>query len=161
MTTLNVDDFYKDAAIGLLQLMTVFPRKHTLFVEDIIGPDEPDEFGLHSPRHEACLSALLWLADEGYIRYVDTVRQEAIDQAVLTNKALVILQSLYHTPQKQPETFPPSLTVEGNTNAAQLKAAVKAGNAEKIKAIMHFITSLGDTTHTRQLGYQPYEHDYC
>ena len=88
MADLHVEEFYKDAAIALVQLYGAFPRRINLFVEDIAGPDEPDEFGLHSKRHMACFGALLWLAEEGLVRYVDTIRQEALDQAVLTRSAL-------------------------------------------------------------------------
>lgn len=43
---LQIDDFYKDAASGLLMLYQAFPRKLALYVEDLIGREEPDEFGL-------------------------------------------------------------------------------------------------------------------
>ncbi|HAN52622.1 MAG TPA: hypothetical protein DCQ75_06310, partial [Pseudomonas sp.] len=59
---LQIDDFYKDAAGGLLALYQAFPRKIALYVEDLIGREEPDEFGLPSKRHQSCLGALLWLA---------------------------------------------------------------------------------------------------
>ncbi len=62
---LQIDDFYKDAAGGLLTLYQAFPRKIALYVEDLIGREEPDEFGLPSTRHQSCLGALLWLAEEG------------------------------------------------------------------------------------------------
>lgn len=84
MADIHVEEFYRDVAIALSQLYSAFPRRINLFVEDIAGPDEPDEFGLHSKRHMACFGALLWLAEEGFLRYVDTIRQEALDQAVLT-----------------------------------------------------------------------------
>ena len=61
MPDIHIEEFYRDAAIALLQLYSVFPRRINLFVEDIAGPDDPDEFGLHSPRHQACFGALLWI----------------------------------------------------------------------------------------------------
>ena len=66
MADLNILDFYKDTALVLMSLQRVFPRKMDLFVEDLIGPDQVDEFGLHTKRHEACFGAMLWLADEGF-----------------------------------------------------------------------------------------------
>ena len=48
MADIHIEEFYKDAAIALVQLYNAFPRRVNLFVEDIAGPDEPDEFGLHS-----------------------------------------------------------------------------------------------------------------
>ncbi|MDO3380576.1 hypothetical protein [Gilvimarinus algae] len=94
MADIHISDFHKDAAKALNMLYSSFPRKLTVFVEDISGPDTPDEFGLHSPRHQACLAALMWLAAEGYIRYEDTIRQEAVDQATLTHKGFTLLSSL-------------------------------------------------------------------
>ena len=93
MADIHVEEFYKDVAIALVQLYMSFPRRVNLFVEDIAGPDEPDEFGLHSKRHMACFGALLWLSEEGLLRYVDTIRQEALDQAVLTREAFVRLSA--------------------------------------------------------------------
>jgi hypothetical protein len=93
MADIHIEEFYRDSAIALVQLYSVFPRRINLFVEDIAGPDEPDEFGLHSPRHMACFGALLWLEEEGLLRYVDTIRQEALDQAVLTRKAFIRLNT--------------------------------------------------------------------
>lgn len=88
---LNIIDFYRDTARTLVALYTAFPRKIDLYVEDIAGEDQPDAFGLHSKRHMACLGALLWLADEGYLRYDSQIRQEGIDQAVLSRTTLVTL----------------------------------------------------------------------
>lgn len=93
MADIHVEEFYKDAAVALVQLYSAFPRRVDLFVEDIAGPDEPDEFGLHSKRHMACFGALIWLAEEGFLRYVDTIRQEALDQAILTQEAFIRLSS--------------------------------------------------------------------
>ncbi|MBU2886813.1 hypothetical protein KO507_13655 [Gilvimarinus agarilyticus] len=94
MGDIHISDFHKDAARALNLLYSNFPRKITVFIEDIAGPDSPDEFGLHSPRHMACLATLLWLADEDYIRYDDTIRQEAVDQATLTHKGFTLLSGL-------------------------------------------------------------------
>ncbi len=84
---LQIDDFHHDVAGALLALYQSFPRKVALYVEDLIGREEPDEFGLPSKRHQACLGALLWLADEGYLRYENTIQYQALDQAVLSERA--------------------------------------------------------------------------
>lgn len=91
MSDLHIEEFYKDAALILAQLYAAFPRKTSVYVEDIAGDDTPDEFGLHSKRHLACLGAMLWLAEEGWLRYVDTIGQLAIDQAALTQAAFIRL----------------------------------------------------------------------
>lgn len=93
MHDLHISDFCKDTARIILNLYRRFPTKSTLYMEDICGPDTPDEFGLHSPRFIACFSATLWLAEEGYIRFGQTVQQEAIEDAVLTQKCFTHFSS--------------------------------------------------------------------
>lgn len=88
MNDLHIDDFYRDITKILLALYANFPRPASIYVADISGVDEVDEFGLHSDRHNACFHAMLWLANEGLIRYTDTIYSEGIDQAVLTHKAM-------------------------------------------------------------------------
>jgi len=39
MADIHVEEFYKDAAVALVQLYSAFPRRVNLFVEDIAGPD--------------------------------------------------------------------------------------------------------------------------
>lgn len=91
MATLHIEDFYKDCTRILLQLFASFPRKSSVFVEDISGADTPDEYGVHSKRFQACFGAMVWLAEEGYLRFESTIRQEAVDQATLTQKGFLML----------------------------------------------------------------------
>lgn len=95
MADLHIEEFYKDAAVILVQLYGAFPRKTSVYVEDVSGADNPDEFGLHSKRHLACLGTMIWLGEEGWIRYVDTIGHQAIDQATLTQSAFTRLSSQY------------------------------------------------------------------
>lgn len=129
---LQIDDFYKDAASGLLSLYQVFPRKAALYVEDLIGREEPDEFGLPSKRHQACLDTLLWLADEGYLRYESTIGYDAVDQAVLTEKGFLRLsRSLPHAlPDGDPP--PPAVHRVMATLAFQLREALAQQHGERI-----------------------------
>lgn len=99
MTDLHIDDFYRDTAKILLTLYKSFPRQITLYVEDIAGPDTPDEFGLHSKRHEACLSALLWLSNAGYLHYSDIIKREALENVTLSHRAFVLLNSSLNNEQ--------------------------------------------------------------
>lgn len=93
---IHIDDFYRDTAKALVLLYNHFPRAMTLYVEDVSGPDTPDEFGLHSKRHESCLSALLWLGTAGYLNYSSLVRREAIEEATLSHRAFILLNSAVH-----------------------------------------------------------------
>lgn len=141
MADIHVEEFYKDAAIALIQLYSAFPRRVNLFVEDIAGPDEPDEFGLHSKRHMACFGALLWLAEEGFLRYVDTIRQDALDQAVLTQEALTrliapapdaLVQGLKRSADTPGTPLPPSLQEDLSTQIHLLRTALKSGHSVRI-----------------------------
>ncbi|HAT26054.1 MAG TPA: hypothetical protein DCS89_03500, partial [Gammaproteobacteria bacterium] len=91
MADINIENFYKHIARILSILYEAFPSKSPLYVDDIAGVDDPDEYGLHSPDYTAGFFAMLWLADEQYIRYMDTIRQDGVDQAVLTHKAFLRL----------------------------------------------------------------------
>jgi hypothetical protein len=106
MADLHIDDFYKDVARSLTLLYSSFPRKIILYVEDICGPDSPDEFGLHCPRFQSCFSTLIWLADTGYLRYDTCIRQEALDQTCLTHKGFTLLSSRIPTADNQTPPYP-------------------------------------------------------
>ena len=124
MSGIHIDDFYADAAHTLVSLFSVFPRPVTIFAEDICGPDEPDEFGVHSNRYQACFATLLWLGEEGYIRYKDTIRHDAIDQAVLSGRCFAAL--LKPATNEQDPSLPPSVQAEHSTLIYQLEAALKS-----------------------------------
>ncbi|SNC67857.1 hypothetical protein SAMN04487881_2090 [Marinobacter sp. es.048] len=145
MADIHVEEFYKDAAIALVQLYGAFPRRINLFVEDIAGPDEPDEFGLHSKRHMACFGALLWLAEEGLLRYVDTIRQEALDQAVLTRDAFIrlsapapkTLTNEFGIPEETAaDSLPPSVQEDLSTHIHLIRKTLRGGNSARISQIM-------------------------
>lgn len=141
MTDIHIDDFYKDSAKILVQLYRQFPRRSLLFVEDISGPDTADEYGLHSDRHLACFSTMLWLADAGYISYLETVRQEALDQAVLTHKAFTLLSAeAGRRIDNHDETeLPPSVAEILKTNIFQLREALKSGSSAELRRCMDLL----------------------
>jgi hypothetical protein len=87
MLDVHIDDFFSDTAVILLSGLQNFPAPQILFIEDICGPDDTDEFGLHSPRHLAALGAIQWLRDENYVRFGVIDRQESVDDFVLTSKS--------------------------------------------------------------------------
>ncbi len=146
MADIHIDEFYKDVAIALVQLYNAFPRRINLFVEDIAGVDEPDEFGLHSRRHMACFGALLWLSEEGLLRYVDTIRQDALDQAVLTREAFVRLSSPASSALMAdiaPQTLasaaeaPPSVKQDLSSFIHLFRDALRSGSSLQISRIVH------------------------
>ena len=140
MTDLNIDEFYKDAAQILLVLYRFFPRPYTLYVEDVAGPDQVDDYGLHSDRHMACFGAMIWLRDTGLLRFVDVINSDAIDQAVLTHKSLTLLTSPSDVHiATMPEGMPPSVAAEHRSLAHQLREAVHSGASFNVQRIMQFL----------------------
>lgn len=143
MADLHIADFYKDVAQILLRLYAVFPRKHLLFVDDICGFEEPDEFGLPSARSLGCFSAMIWLGEQGYLRYEAAIRQEALDQAVLSEKAFLLLASrseirLVDCDEPEP-AVPPSVMAESLTNVAQLRRALGSDSSILIEQCVHHL----------------------
>ncbi len=136
MSDLNIDEFYRDVAQTLASLYRMFPRPVTVFVEDIAGPDEPDEYGVHSHRYQACFAAFLWLGEEGYIRYNDTIRSDAIDQAVLTGRCFAALLSPVGPPSELADqaALPPSVAAQQRTLIYALNEALKAKSSLEIEA---------------------------
>ena len=144
MADLHIDDFYRDVATIFLGLYAVFPRKTILYVEDICGPDEPDEFGLHHPRFEAGFSAMVWLAEHGYMNFQETIRAEALDQAVLSQKAFLLLSSRSELGLVAPaehDAVPPSVLDHTLTNISQLRSALREGCSIKLRKCVAYLLS--------------------
>lgn len=129
---LHIDDFYKDAAAGMLLLYQSFPRKIGLYVEDLIGREEPDEFGLPTPRHQSCLGTLLWLAEEGYIRFDSSIGYDALDQATLSEKGFLRLSRGLPHAIAEGEPVPPSVRRVQATLAYQLREALSSQQSERV-----------------------------
>lgn len=129
MADIHIADFHRDSAAIMATLFRSFPRKVQLFVDDIAGPGEPDEFGLPSPRHQACFATMIWLAEAGYINYLSPIRQEALDQASLSHMAFTLLSS----PASIPDRDQP-----GKTHMALIRKALKSGSSDHVQAaILH------------------------
>lgn len=131
MADLHIEEFFRDTAVILAQLYAAFPRKVSVYVEDVAGADHPDEFGLHSKRHLACFGTMLWLAEEGWLRYVTTIGQLAIDQATLTQAALVHLSGRQASPVAI-GPLPGVLERETGLRIDLIRAALKAGSSTTI-----------------------------
>lgn len=128
---LHIDDFCKDVAKILIQLYRRFPVKTTLYVEDISGADEPDEFGLHSPRFEACFSAMVWLQETDYIQYSHTMRQEGVEEAVLSHRSFSMLSSLHEDLHSANDPAPTPLR-----RIDYLKAQLATATSEQLKDVV-------------------------
>lgn len=142
MADIHIDEFYFDIGLSLSKLYSSFPNRCTLYVEDISGPDSPDEFGLHSQRFLSCFSALLWLRDQGYILFESTIRQEAIDQAVLSEKSFLILSSQANISPVDGidlEGLPPSVAERTITNINMLRRALLNSSSQDIARVVFHI----------------------
>ena len=145
MADIHIDDFYHDVAKILLRLYANFPVKMTLYVEDISGPDEPDEFGLHHPRFQACFSTMVWLAEQGYLSFENTVRQDALDQVVLSQKGFLLLSTRSDLSLATPpdtEDWPPSVAEDLQTNVSQLRAATKEKSSILLRRCVSYLLAL-------------------
>lgn len=142
MADLHIEEFCHDTLRVLLQLYQVFPRRRAVYVEDISGEDEPDELGMHSARFLGCLGTMLWLAEEGYIRYVDTIYQEGIDQAVLTHRSFVLLTGVSNLRLREPAPdIPPGVKHEQLMLVEQMRAALRSRSSERITAVARYFLS--------------------
>lgn len=142
MADLHIDDFYHDIGLSLARLYSTFPRRCTIYVEDIAGADTPDEFGVQSDRFLSGYSALLWLRDQGYILFESTIRQDAIDQAVLSEKSFLILSSQANiSPIEGIDTdgLPASVAERAITNINLLRRALINQSSNDISRVVFHI----------------------
>jgi len=149
VSDIHIDDFYRDAAKILVLLYNQFPRKVTLYVEDISGPDTPDEFGLHSPRHQACFHTMMWLGSSDYLRYEQLVRQEALDQVVLSHRGFLVLNTAAPSSvvEQDPE-LPESLLKQESLVIHRIRQELKEGTsfslADMMRQVFRLSRGLGD-----------------
>ncbi len=92
MTTANIDDFYFVTSEVLCQLYSVFPVRHLLLVEDLIGPIQWDMTGLPDRKSQACFETLIWHSAHELLTFRSIEPGNVgIEGAVLTQKAFVLL----------------------------------------------------------------------
>ncbi len=156
MADLNSENFYRHISKILIILYANFPSKAAIYVDEVAGIDEPDEYGLHSPTYTAGFYALLWLEEEGYIRYADVIRQDGVDQATLTHKAFVklteisgqiVTEEIIETDQTSniinllpAEDLSPSVLEDRMMVINQLRTALRSGSSiATTKIIRHIL----------------------
>mgnify|MGYP000751864506 CR=1 FL=1 len=151
MSDIHIDDFYKDVALTFLHLYKTFPRKTILYTEDICGTDTPDEFGLHSDRFLSGFSAMVWLGEQGYLKYDAPIKQEGLDQVTLTEKGLLLLSSrseldfgdpLIHHHDGQTDdinSLPSSVLEQSKTNISQLRKAIQSRSSIMIGQCVRYM----------------------
>lgn len=142
---LNLDDFCKDVARSLQILASVFPRPRDIFVEDVYQAEETDEFGMHSDRYLACFQTLVWLREEGFIRFTQTLRSDAVEQAVLTGRCLALLIQPYSL-----EGESAAIAVEANTLLHRFQHALQDGSSTSVRMLV--LDMIADMTRFPGLG---------
>jgi hypothetical protein len=155
MADINIENFYRHIARILSILYVSFPTKTPVYTDDIAGIDDPDEYGLHNPNYTAGFYAMMWLADEEFLRYADTIREDGIDQACLTHKAfmkltqsvdpIVVEGSMDETniiSISSRETLTPSIIEENGLVINQLRQALRSGSSIAVtKVVRHILES--------------------
>ena len=130
MADIHIDEFYQDCLKILIQLYNSFPRLTTLYVDDLIPSAGTDEYGIPTRRHKACFDTMLWLAAEGYLRFQDTLRHDALDQVVLTEKSFLRLSlPIEHSGEQQ---LPPLVARKQATIAWHCRQALKSKSSDAI-----------------------------
>ena len=145
MFDIHIEEFFHDSFRVLTALYSAFPKKCNVFVEDIAGADQVDEYGLHSDRFQCCFGAMLWLEQEGFIRFESTLRQEAIDQAILTMKGLAMVsttcQNLAMNELSQ-TISPTNSALPGKPNIESLKHIYKHGTSTQLAIAMQNLLNM-------------------
>lgn len=158
MADINIENFYKHIGKIFNILYTAFPTRSPVYVDDVAGIDEADEYGLHSPHYTSGFFALIWLADEGFLRYTDTIRQDGIDQAALTNKAFMRLTQPVERIYVEPvftadessavnlvsaENLSPSILEDQKLVINQLRFALRSGDSIAVTKVVQHILQAG------------------
>ncbi|MEM9101561.1 MAG: hypothetical protein AAGB12_04505 [Pseudomonadota bacterium] len=130
MIDLHIDDFHRDISLALVKLFNAFPAKHTIYLDEICGEDNKDEFGISSDRHQRCMGALMWLKDEGLIRIDDILPHEGIDQAILTMPTYLLLVRITHQADGQSSKQPKLGFIQ------EIRTALSSGSSEQVNRVM-------------------------
>ena len=132
-------------------------------MDDVAGIDTPDEYGLHSPTYTAGFFAMIWLGEEGFLRFTDTIHQDGVDQACLTSKAFLRLTApanpVYVEPEgeqkvvslhggERTDPLPPSIVEERSLVINQLRGALRARSSIAITKVVSHILQPHPTLHS-------------
>jgi len=107
----------------------------SVLVKDLCGYEETDDIGLYSNRFQACFAAIIWLTEEGFIRYSGTIGQEAIELATLSQKSFTRLSG-------RPFQFSENaLPDESPTLAKQIHQAITQGTSTQVSYLISQLLS--------------------
>jgi hypothetical protein len=88
---------------------------------------------------------MAWLAVVGYINFTETIREEALDQAVLSQRGFLVLSSRSEIElgivDETEDALPPSVMEHSLTNVMQVRRALKEGSSIFIHQVIHALLS--------------------
>jgi hypothetical protein len=87
---------------------------------------------------------MVWLAEHGYLNFQDTIRAEALDQAVLSRRGFLLLTSRSELGLVTPAdsaSVPPSVAEQSLSNISQLRAALREGSSIKLQQCISYLLS--------------------
>ena len=90
--------------------------------------------GVRGQRHLACFATLVWLGEEGYLRFEDVIRQEAIDQAVLTARCFTLLSTPGAAEPSQ--HLPESVRAEQSSAIHKIRDALRDRSSPALRGVM-------------------------
>jgi hypothetical protein len=76
------------------------------------------------------------------LRYEDTIRMEAIDQAVLTGRCFSVLTMQTPTDAPVDDSLPASVRSEQSTHIHRLRESLKSGSSARVRSTMTEIMAL-------------------
>ncbi len=87
---------------------------------------------------------MTWMAEAGYLSFTETIREEALDQAVLTQRGFLLLSSRSELELGIPEDeitddLPPSVMERSQTNVMQVRHALRDGSSIVVQQVMHYL----------------------
>ena len=89
---------------------------------------------------------MVWLAEQGYIQFHETVREEALDQAVLSQRGFLLMSSRSELElgiaDDWDDALPPSVMEQSHTNVEQIRRALRERSSIMIQQVMHYLLSL-------------------
>ena len=135
---LQIDDFQGRRRWRPSCFYQAFPRKTALYVEDLIGREAPDEFGLPSKTSPKLSGALLWLAEEGYLRFANTIHYEASTRRCSAKRPSQDLPVSSPAAAALAEA-PASVRREQASLANQLRQALAQGDGERLAGLTRLL----------------------
>ena len=131
MFDIHICDFYHDLSQIFTQLHARFPREETLWLDEVCGEDELDEYGMHSKRYMSCFGTVLFLEREGFIRFSSEEGLNGFNHCVLTLKGFQNLNKF------KPNTQSPAID--------EIRKSIREKSSDAIEESVKFVIDIQQT----------------